>query len=140
VADNSTKDADGTKAGGGFAADSKTMGTELVNGLDLQWVKWAFKAIQAGDCRVEAGAEFTLYSDGATNWTSEISSGDSGDEWKCWFHIKDARGVELFVTDRYYFNISDKDHKHNWTDNRGPNATYASHFNEADKNNVICYC
>jgi hypothetical protein len=124
----------------GIDAHSVTTGEELREDVLYEWKRWTFKALQVGDCLIEAGAVFTLYSDGATTWTCELSSGDTGDEMTCFFFFKDSRGIQLFSSGRYHFNISDKDRKHRWNDNRGPNATYAQHFAAVDGNTIRCYC
>lgn len=101
---------------------------------------WSFDAIQRGDCRIEAGATFTLFSDGSTLWVCDISSGDSGDEWDGFFRITSAGGVVLFDTGNYHFDISEKDVKKRWNDHRGANGTYAQHFNEATSIAFHCSC
>lgn len=57
----------------------------------LAFKSWTWDAIQVGDCRIESGARFTLYSDASTHWTCDISSGDTGDEWDEYFRIKIRR-------------------------------------------------
>lgn len=101
---------------------------------------WTWDAIQVGSCRIEAGATFTLFSDGSTYWSCDISSGDTGDEWDGYFRIKNSTGVVLFDTGKYHFNISEKDVKKRWAEHRGANSGYAAHYNEAQAMSFPCSC
>lgn len=140
MTDKSTEHDELARGSEGIAAHSVTTGQEVKDNVLHDWRKWTFKALQVGDCLIEPGAEFTLYDDGSTTWTCELSSGDTGDEMTCFFFIQDSRGIQLFSTGRYHYDISDKDHKHRWDDNRGPNANYAQHFGAAQLNDIRCYC
>lgn len=121
------------------ASDFSTADAQDTNQL-LAYKWWTFDPIQTGDCLIEAGATFTLYSDGSTHWTCDISSGDTGDEWDGYFRVKNSNGVVLFDTGNYHFNISEKDVKKRWDEHRGANAGYAQHFNEAHSLNFPCSC
>src|SRR5437764_13913676 len=59
---------------------------------------WTWGQVRRGDCTIDAGATFTLFSDGSTQWICDISSTDSGDEWDGFFRITNASGVVLFDT------------------------------------------
>ena len=96
--------------------------------------------IRRGDCTIDAGATFTLFSDGSTNWTCDISSTDSGDEWDGSFRVSNAASVVLFDTGPYHFDISDSNVKKRWNENRGPNGQFAQSFNEAQGNSFSCNC
>lgn len=100
---------------------------------------WTWIKVERGDCTIK-NASFTLFEDGSTNWSCDISSTDSGDEWEGFFSIKDAAGVELFKAIRYHFDIHDSNSVKHWNEARGPNATFAAHFNEAKKISFFCNC
>jgi hypothetical protein len=101
---------------------------------------WTWGAIGRGDCTIDAGAAFTLFSDGSTNWTCDISSTDSGDEWDGAFRVTNAAGVVLFDAGPYHFDISESGVKKRWNENRGPNAQFAQSFGEAQGNSFSCSC
>lgn len=101
---------------------------------------WTWGEIRRGDCTIDAGATFTLFSDGSTNWTCDISSTDSGDEWDGSFRVSNAASVVLFDTGPYHFDISDSNVKKRWNENRGPNGQFAQSFNEAQGNSFSCNC
>jgi hypothetical protein len=101
---------------------------------------WTWNVIRRGDCTIEAGARFTLYSDGSTRWVCDISSTDSGDEWDGRFRITNAGGTVLFDTDRYHFDISQANVKKRWDEPRGPRDDFARQFNEAQGNSFFCNC
>jgi hypothetical protein len=101
---------------------------------------WTWTEIRRGDCTIDAGATFILFSDGSTNWTCNISSTDSGDEWDGRFRITNASGVVLFDTAPYHFDISESNVKKRWNENRGPNGQFAQAFNEAHGNGFSCSC
>lgn len=101
---------------------------------------WTWGAIRRGDCTIEAGARFTLYSDGSTHWVCDISSTDSGDEWDGSFRITNAGGTVLFDTGRYHFDISQANVKKRWDEPRGPRDDFARQFNEAQVNSFSCSC
>jgi hypothetical protein len=101
---------------------------------------WTWGEIRRGDCTIDAGAAFTLFSDGSTNWTCNISSTDTGDEWDGAFRVTNGAGVVLFDTGRYHFDISESGVKKRWNENRGPNAQFAQSFNEAQGNSFSCSC
>ena len=96
--------------------------------------------IRRGDCTIDAGATFTLFSDGSTSWVCDISSTDSGDEWDGFFRVTNAGGVVLFDTGRYHFDISEANAKKRWNEFRGPNAQFAQAFHEAQGNGFACSC
>jgi len=101
---------------------------------------WTFGQIRRGDCTIDAGATFTLFSDGSTSWVCDISSTDSGDEWEGSFRITNAGGVVLFDTGGYHFDISESNVKKRWNEFRGPNGQFAQAFNEAQGNSFSCNC
>jgi hypothetical protein len=101
---------------------------------------WTWSQIRRGDCTIDSGATFTLFSDGSTSWVCDISSIDSGDEWDGSFRVTNAGGVVLFDTGRYHFDISDANVKKRWNEFRGPNAQFAQSFNEAQGNSFSCDC
>ena len=101
---------------------------------------WTWSEIRRGDCTIDAGATFTLFSDGSTLWVCDISSTDSGDEWDGGFRVTNAAGVVLFDTGGYHFNISDENVKKRWNEFRGPNGQFAQAFNEAQGNSFTCSC
>lgn len=101
---------------------------------------WTWGEIRRGDCTIDAGATFTLFSDGSTHWICDISSTDTGDEWDGFFRITNAGGVVLFDTGRYHFDIHDSNLKKRWNEFRGPNAQFAQAFNEAQRNSFFCSC
>lgn len=96
--------------------------------------------IRRGDCTIDAGATFTLYSDGSSNWKCDISSTDSGDEWDGFFRVENAGGVVLAEVGNYHFNISDSNTKKRWNESRGPNGTLAGAFAEAARMSFFCDC
>lgn len=101
---------------------------------------WTWGQIRRGDCTIDAGATFTLFSDGSTHWVCDISSTDSGDEWDGRFRVTNAGGVVLFDTSPYHFDISESNVKKRWNEHRGPNAQFAQSFNEAQGNSFFCTC
>lgn len=101
---------------------------------------WTWGQIRRGDCTIDAGATFTLFSDGSTSWVCDISSTDSGDERDGFFRVTNAGGVVLFDTSRYHFDISEANVKKRWNEFRGPNAHFAQAFNEASGNSFSCSC
>jgi hypothetical protein len=101
---------------------------------------WVWGQIRRGDCTIDAGATFTLFSDGSTSWVCDISSTDSGDEWDGFFRVTNAAGVVLFDTGRYHFDISEANVKKRWNEFRGPNGQFAQAFNEARGNSFACNC
>jgi hypothetical protein len=101
---------------------------------------WTWEQIRRGDCTIDAGATFTLFSDGSTTWVCDISSSDSGDEWDGAFRVTNAAGVVLFDTGGYHFDISEENVKKRWNEVRGPNGQFAAAFNEAQGNSFTCSC
>lgn len=101
---------------------------------------WTWGQIRRGDCTIDAGATFTLFSDGSTHWICDISSTDSGDEWDGSFRVTTAGGVVLFDTSPYHFDISQSNVKKRWNEHRGPNGQFAQAFNEAQGNSFSCSC
>ena len=101
---------------------------------------WSWGQIRRGDCTIDAGATFTLFSDGSTHWICDISSTDSGDEWDGAFRITNGAGVVLFDTSPYHFDISDANVKKRWNEFRGANGHFAQAFNEAQGNSFTCSC
>lgn len=101
---------------------------------------WTWGQIRRGHCTIDAGATFTLFSDGSTIWVCDISSTDSGDEWDGFFRVTNAGSVVLFDTSRYHFDISESNVKKRWSEFRGPNAQFAQAFNEAQGNSFSCSC
>src|SRR5437763_1864573 len=87
-----------------------------------------FGVHQAGDCRIEDGAVFTLYPDGSTRWDCMISSGDTGDTAEVRFRCEDSAGTPLFHTNYWHHDIGQKDQKQHWTDSNGPNAEFAGFY------------
>ena len=98
------------------------------------------EAIQRGDCRIEPGAVFTLFSDGSSNWNCEISSGDANDTWKGTFTFRSDGGGVLFTTGSYELEIVDKDVKKRWNINREPNSGFATWFESAFAIVFNCSC
>jgi len=101
---------------------------------------WTWGEIRRGDCTIDGGATFTLFSDGSTTWVCDISSSDSGDEWDGAFRVTNAAGVVLFDTGGYHFDISEENVKKRWNEFRGPNGQLAAAFNEAYGNSFTCSC
>jgi hypothetical protein len=122
-----------------LSANDMVVAAAQVKNQILASKSWTWGEIRRGDCAIDAGARFTLFSDGSTNWICDISSTDSGDEWDGTFHITNSGGVELF-TSHYHFDISDGNVKKRWNENRGPNGQFAQSFNEAQGNSFACSC
>jgi len=101
---------------------------------------WTWNAIRRGDCTIDAGASFTLYSDGSTRWVCDISSTDSGDEWDGFFRVTNGAGTVLFDTDRYHFDISEANVRKRWDEPRGSRDDFARAFAEASGNSFACDC
>ena len=101
---------------------------------------WTWGKIERGDCDINQGATFTLFSDGSTHWVCDIRSDDSGDEWDGFFRVKNSAGVVLFDTGRYHFDISEKNVTKRWNELRGPDGNFAAAFNEAQSNDFLCSC
>jgi hypothetical protein len=101
---------------------------------------WTWGKIERGDCDINAGATFTLFSDGSTHWVCDIRSDDSGDEWDGFFRVKNLAGVVLFDTGRYHFDISEENVTKRWNEFRGQDANFAAAFNEAQINDFHCSC
>ena len=108
-------------------------------GLAMAYKFWTFGQIGRGDCMIFAGAVFTLYQDGTTNWRCDIRSSDSGDEWDGDIICYNAANVELW-RDHYHFNISDENATKRWDETRGANAARANSFAEASTLNFSCNC
>ncbi len=101
---------------------------------------WTFGEISRGDCKINAGAQFTLFADGSTSWVCDISSSDSGDEWDGSFRISNAGDVVLFDTGGYHFDISEGGVTKRWNEVRGANPNFAVAFNEAQGIRFFCDC
>ena len=121
------------------AVDIVTAEAQETNNI-LASKSWTWAAIRRGDCTIENGARFTLFSDGSTHWVCDISSTDSGDEWDGSFTVTNAAGTVLFQTARYHFDIRDKNVRKRWDEPRGPRADFARAFNEAQGNSFSCNC
>lgn len=67
------------------------------NGLhpNLAWKSFTWNAIFVGDCVMQNGATWTLFSDGTASFDGTAGSSDGGDAWLMWLHLKDANGAEL---------------------------------------------
>lgn len=44
-----------------------------------------FEAIHRGDCTIEDGATYTIFSDGSTRWVCDITSPNNEDAWLGFF-------------------------------------------------------
>lgn len=62
---------------------------------NLAWKSFTWNAIFTGDCVMQNGATWTLYSDGSASFDGTVGSSDGGDAWLMWMHVKDTNGAEL---------------------------------------------
>jgi hypothetical protein len=92
-----------------------------VKSEEIAYTLWVWPEIKRGDCTIAAGASYRLYENGVTHWECDISSTDSGDEWRGSFAIQDAAGVYLILIDfEYHFDIHDANAWKHWVQDLGP--------------------
>jgi hypothetical protein len=68
---------------------------------NLAWKSYTWNAIFTGDCVMQQGATWTLYSDGTASFDGTVGSSDGGDAWLMWMHLRDANGAELGLIQNY---------------------------------------
>lgn len=113
---------------------------ELLASSLMRSITWTFPSeIKRGDCTINAGAQFTLYENGATNWRCDIRSSDSGDEWDGDMRCLNNANTQLW-SDHYHFDISDENVTKRWDESRGANEARANSFNEAARISFSCSC
>jgi Family of unknown function (DUF6294) len=95
-----------------------------------EWTSFTFPEIRRGDCKIFAGAKFTLHSDGSASWECDIMSTDTGDEWRGTFRFYTASNADLGMSAAMHYDIRHNNVKKHWTESFGANPSWKSKYPE----------